>query len=42
MDEEVVREAVGGVPKVVEPGDIVDDDERTEVAIRPGGSRDSW
>jgi WD40 repeat protein len=35
--KEVVREAVGGLPKVAEPGDIVTATEQTEVTVKPGG-----
>jgi WD40 repeat protein len=34
---EVVREAKGGLPKVVEPGDLVTTTAAGEVTIRPGG-----
>jgi WD40 repeat protein len=32
----VVREATGGVPKAVEPGDLVTTTEQTEITVRPG------
>jgi hypothetical protein len=32
----VVREAAGGVPKVVDPGDLVTTTEQAEVTVRPG------
>ena len=35
--KEVVREATGGLPKVVAPGDIVTTTEQSEVTIKPGG-----
>ena len=35
--KEVVREAMGGLPKVLEPGDIVTTTGQTEVAVKPGG-----
>src|SRR6185436_4875941 len=35
--QEVVREVTGGLPKVVEPGDIVTTTEQSEVTLRPGG-----
>jgi hypothetical protein len=35
--KEVVREAAGGVPKVVDPGDIVTTTAVGEVTIKPGG-----
>jgi WD40 repeat protein len=34
--KEVVREATGGVPKLIEPGDIVTTTEQTEVRVKPG------
>jgi hypothetical protein len=34
--KEVVREATGGVPKVVVPGDLVTTTEQSEVTVRPG------
>jgi hypothetical protein len=34
--QEVVREATGGTPKVVEPGELVTTAEQSEVAVRPG------
>jgi WD40 repeat protein len=34
--KEVVREATGGLPKVIEPGDIVTTTEQTEVTVKPG------
>jgi hypothetical protein len=36
--EEVIREAVGGAPKVVDAGDIVTVTEQAEVTLRPGGT----
>jgi WD40 repeat protein len=33
---EVVREVTGGVPKLVEPGDLRTTTEQTEVSVRPG------
>ena len=33
----VVRESTGGLPKVVEPGDLVTTTEHAEVTVRPGG-----
>lgn len=35
-DQDVVREATGSAPKVVEPGDIVTFTEQSEVTVRPG------
>ena len=35
--KEVMREAAGGLPKVVEPGDLVTTTEQSEVAVAPGG-----
>src|SRR5262249_48910136 len=35
--KDVIREAAGGVPKVVEPGDLVTVTEQSEVTVRPGG-----
>lgn len=35
--KEVVREAAGGLPKVVEPGDVVTVTQQSEVSVRPGG-----
>ncbi len=35
--KEMVREATGGVPKVIEPGDIVTTTGQTEVTVKPGG-----
>jgi hypothetical protein len=35
--KEVIREATGGVPKVVDPGDIVTTTEQSEVTLKPGG-----
>jgi WD40 repeat protein len=37
---EVVREATGGLPRVVEPGDLVTTTEQTEVTVQPG--RQVW
>lgn len=34
--KEVVREAAGGAPKVVEPGDLMTTTEQSEVTVRPG------
>jgi mono/diheme cytochrome c family protein len=34
--KEVVREAAGGLPKLIEPGDIVTTTAQTEVTIKPG------
>jgi hypothetical protein len=34
---QVVREATGSVPKIVEPGDLVTTTEQAEVVLRPGG-----
>jgi hypothetical protein len=34
--QEVVREVTGGVPKVVEPAELVTTAEQSEVAVRPG------
>jgi len=34
--KEVVREAMGGLPKVLDPGDIVTITEQSEVAVKPG------
>ena len=34
--KEIVRESVGGVPKVIEPGDIVTTTNLQEVSIKPG------
>jgi hypothetical protein len=36
--KEVVREAAGGLPKAVDPGDIVTTTEQAEVTLRPGGT----
>ena len=33
--KEVVREATGGVPKLIEPGDIVTTTEQAEVTVGP-------
>jgi hypothetical protein len=35
--KEVVREATGGLPKIIEPGDIVTTTEQAEVTLKPGG-----
>jgi hypothetical protein len=35
-DKERVREATGGLPKLIEPGDIVTTTEQSEVTIKPG------
>jgi hypothetical protein len=35
--KEIVREATGGLPKVVEGGDIITTTDLSEVAVRPGG-----
>jgi hypothetical protein len=35
--KEVVREATGGLPKVVDPGDIVTTTGQSEVTVKPGG-----
>jgi WD40 repeat protein len=35
--KEVVREATGAAPKVIEPGDIVTTVEQPEVTVKPGG-----
>ncbi len=35
--KEVVHEFTGGLPKVIEPGDLVTTAEQSEVSIRPGG-----
>ena len=34
--QEVVREATGGLPKVVEPGDLTATAEQSEVTVQPG------
>jgi hypothetical protein len=34
--KEVVREVTGGLPRVVEPGDLVTTTERSEVTVQPG------
>jgi WD40 repeat protein/mono/diheme cytochrome c family protein len=34
--KEVVREAAGGLPKIIEPGDIVTTTEQTEATVKPG------
>jgi hypothetical protein len=36
-DKELVREVVGSLPKVIEPGDIVTTTEQSEVTVKPGG-----
>ncbi|HXG12045.1 MAG TPA: c-type cytochrome domain-containing protein [Gemmataceae bacterium] len=36
--KEAVREATGGLPKVVEPGEILCTTEQSEVTLRPGGT----
>jgi hypothetical protein len=35
--QEVIREAIGSLPKVVEPGDIVTTTQQAEVTVQPGG-----
>jgi hypothetical protein len=35
--KEVVREATGGLPKLIEPGDILTTTEQMEVTVKPGG-----
>ncbi len=35
--KELMREVTGGLPKVIEPGDIVTTTEQTEVTVKPGG-----
>jgi hypothetical protein len=35
--QEVVREATGGLPKIVDPGDLMTTVEQSEVSIKPGG-----
>jgi WD40 repeat protein len=35
--KELVREVTGGVPKVIEPGDIVTTTKQMEVTVKPGG-----
>lgn len=35
--KEVVREAAGALPRVIEPGDIVTTTDQAEVTVRPGG-----
>lgn len=35
--KELVREVTGGLPKVIEPGDIVTTTEQTAVTVKPGG-----
>src|SRR5262249_4235321 len=35
--QEVVRTATGGLPKVVEPGDLATQVKQSEVTVRPGG-----
>jgi hypothetical protein len=35
--KELVREAAGGLPKLIEPGEIVTTTEQSEVTVRPGG-----
>jgi hypothetical protein len=35
--QEVVREATGGVPKAVEPGDVVTTTDQSAITVRPGG-----
>jgi hypothetical protein len=35
--KELVREVTGGLPKVIDPGEIVTTTEQSEVTIRPGG-----
>jgi mono/diheme cytochrome c family protein len=34
--KEMVREAAGGLPKIIEPGDIVTTTEQTEATVKPG------
>jgi hypothetical protein len=34
---EMVREVTGGLPKVVDPGDLVTTTQQTEVSVKPGG-----
>ena len=36
--KEVVRTAIGGLPKAVDPGDIVTATEQAELTLRPGGT----
>jgi hypothetical protein len=35
--KQVVREATGGLPKLIEPGDIVTTTVQSEVTVKPGG-----
>jgi WD40 repeat protein len=35
--KELVREVTGGLPKLIEPGEIVTTTEQSEVTVRPGG-----
>ena len=36
-DQDVVKHVAGGLPRVIDPGDIVTTTEQTEVTVKPGG-----
>src|SRR5712691_3557381 len=35
--QDVVKQVAGGLPKVIDPGDIVTTTEKAEVTVKPGG-----